>query len=98
VRGTVVALQFAHSSASCSCILSLLLQAKAKEYYQQAMAAAVDKERVATAVERVKQLLRGTTCSKNQRNKFEKLINPEFKGKVINKYIIYSTVIRIQAS
>jgi hypothetical protein len=37
VRGTVVALQFAHSSASCSCILALLLQAKANEYYQQAI-------------------------------------------------------------
>jgi hypothetical protein len=97
VRGTLVMLQLAHSSASFSCTLVLLFQAKANEYYQQAMAAAVDKERVLAAVDSVKQLLKGTSSQK-QRNKFEKLINPEFKGKVNDHYIIYSTTIRAPAS
>jgi hypothetical protein len=70
------------NSSVTLCTLVLLLQAKANEYYQQAMAAAVDKERVNTAIESVKQLLKGTS-SKKQRNKFEKLINPAFKGKVM---------------
>jgi hypothetical protein len=78
-------------------VLLLLLQAKANEYYQQAMSAAVDKERVLAAVESVKHLLKETS-SKKQRNKFEKLINPEFKGKVIDHYTIFSTVMLIPAT